>query len=64
MMACLSWDARGLQDGFNAHNGRGIGSYAKNLLAARAPLLGPGQLELLHQTNLPAPTLPRKQPRG
>jgi glycosyltransferase involved in cell wall biosynthesis len=56
--AGLVWDARGLQDGFKAHKERGIGRYAKNLLRALAPLLAPGQLALLHQANLPEPTLP------
>jgi glycosyltransferase involved in cell wall biosynthesis len=54
----LVWDARGLQDGFKAHKERGIGRYAKNLLRALAPLLEPGQLELLYQANLPKPSLP------
>ncbi len=58
MRAGLVWDGRGLQSGFKAHKERGIGRYAKNLLAALAPLLEPGQLELLYQSNLPAPTLP------
>ncbi len=57
-MPPLVWDGRGLQPGFKAHKERGIGRYAKNLLAAMLPLVDPARVRVLIQANLPDPELP------
>lgn len=59
----LLLDARALQPGFKAHHERGIGRYAKNLLLAMLPLVDPGTISLMVQSNLPDPELPGDIPR-
>ncbi|MFH1033451.1 MAG: glycosyltransferase family 1 protein [Pseudomonadota bacterium] len=59
----LVLDGRPLQPGFKAHAQRGIGRYAKNLLAALLPLLDPARVSFLIQANLPDPELPADIPR-
>lgn len=56
-------DARGLQPGYKEHAQRGIGRYAKSLFAAMLSQVGPGELEFLQRSDLPAPELPPQAPR-
>lgn len=53
----LVLDARALQPGFKQHLQRGIGRYARNLLAAMLPLLDEDQLTLIVRRDLPDPDL-------
>ncbi len=61
MTPALVIDGRARQQGFKAHFQRGIGRYAKNLLAALAGELEEG-VQVLVQRNLPQPELPRPWP--
>ena len=56
-------DARGLQTGYKEHAQRGIGRYAKSLLAAMFQQVDPADLSFIQRSDLPAPELPASSPR-
>ncbi len=63
MTAPVLIDARPLQPGYKQHAQRGIGRYAKNLLAAMLARVGPQEMELLVRDDLPDPPLDPHAPR-